>query len=606
MALTALSVLRELILRALTACGGAATAAEVIETIAEMPDFVPTEDDLALDEKDRPAWQSRVYAARRHLGDDDLVLAKGRRWVLTAAGLAAAASGASALANAAPQPVPLLPSVIAQPLRDPVARAEVMGRPVDDDDPMPVIIELNVSFTGGTWWAYEVLTDLFVALGVIETKAEMPKPIDEYVPAVLSYTTIRALVEADKRESARPHASGEQLTSGRAIHRVWPNFPVHGQIDQSCRTVKADAARRAFNAGGKGIVWAVVDSGIDATHPHFSAGKTLHADDVIDLHRDFTLPEQPGGDTQRSVESALVDRYDGGRGHGTAVASIIAGYLTQGHPADQLEVVAAELGVDDNVIAEPRPVDAAEMSGMAPEARLVSLKVFSEESDSSNTDKVMAALRYVMEVNARHETRPRIHGVNLSLGYPFDAKWFACGQSPLCRYVDRLVRSGVVVVVAAGNSGYATFTTQFSGRRAGGLPMSINDPGNAERAITVGATHRSAPHTYGVSYFSSKGPTGDGRRKPDLIAPGERITAATAAPAAAPARKATYSDFSGTSFAAPHVSGVVAAFLSVRPEFVSQPEKVKQVLLDSATPLGRERDFEGAGVVDVMRALQSV
>ena len=52
---------------------------------------------------------------------------------------------------------------------------------------------------------------------------------------------------------------------------------------------------------------------------------------------------------------------------------------------------------------------------------------------------------------------------------------------------------------------------------------SITDPGNADGVITVGATHRFWPHTYGVSFFSSRGPTGDGRLKPDLVAPGEKI-----------------------------------------------------------------------------------
>ena len=130
-----------------------------------------------------------------------------------------------------------------------------------------------------------------------------------------------------------------------------------------------------------------------------------------------------------------------------------------------------------------------------------------------------------------------------------------------------------------------------------GLGMTINDPGNAERAITVGATHRDAPHAYGVSYFSSKGPTGDGRRKPDLVAPGERITSAAAggmreAVALKPGQEkaAVYVEDTGTSMAAPHVSGVVAAFLSVRREFVGRPEVVKGIFTDSATtPRPRSR-----------------
>ena len=72
-------------------------------------------------------------------------------------------------------------------------------------------------------------------------------------------------------------------------------------------------------------------------------------------------------------------------------------------------------------------------------------------------------------------------------------------------------QSGVVVVVAAGNTGYGDADRRRSGSTKVGLSNTINDPGNAELAITVGSTHRDAPHTYGVSYFSSKGPTGDGR-----------------------------------------------------------------------------------------------
>jgi hypothetical protein len=58
--------------------------------------------------------------------------------------------------------------------------------------------------------------------------------------------------------------------------------------------------------------------------------------------------------------------------------------------------------------------------------------------------------------------------------------------------------------------------------------------------------------------------------------------------------------------AAPHVSGVVAAFLSVRREFIGEPEKVEQIFVSTCTDLQRERSFQGAGLVDLMRAIQPV
>jgi subtilisin family serine protease len=203
-----------------------------------------------------------------------------------------------------------------------------------------------------------------------------------------------------------------------------------------------------------------------------------------------------------------------------------------------------------------------------------------------------------------------VHGVNMSVGYDFEPEWFACGQSPLCVEVNRLVRSGVVVVVAAGNTGYGAAQSQFRGVISAGLDLTINDPGNADLAITVGSTHRSMPHVYGVSYFSSKGPTGDGRAKPDLVAPGEKILSCAAGKRLAEmkekGRECDYLEESGTSMAAPHVSGVIAAFLSIRREFIGYPEKVKEILLATATDLKRERYFQGYGLVDLMRAIQSV
>jgi Subtilase family len=58
--------------------------------------------------------------------------------------------------------------------------------------------------------------------------------------------------------------------------------------------------------------------------------------------------------------------------------------------------------------------------------------------------------------------------------------------------------------------------------------------------------------------------------------------------------------------AAPHVSGVIAAFLSARPEFIGRPQQVKSMLTGNATDLGRERYAQGAGLVDLMRMLANV
>jgi subtilisin family serine protease len=171
----------------------------------------------------------------------------------------------------------------------------------------------------------------------------------------------------------------------------------------------------------------------------------------------------------------------------------------------------------------------------------------------------------------------------------------------VCVEADRLVNSGIVVVTAAGNSGRARYLTP---RRDGWhtdegfRTVSITDPGNAQSVITVGATHRREPHTYGVSYFSSRGPTGDGRVKPDLVAPGEKIRSTI------PGGKDKVLD--GTSMAAPHVSGAAALLMSRHTEFIGDPRRIKQILCESATDLGRERYFQGEGLVDILRALQSV
>ena len=124
--------------------------------------------------------------------------------------------------------------------------------------------------------------------------------------------------------------------------------------------------------------------------------------------------------------------------------------------------------------------------------------------------------------------------------------------------------------------------------------------------MAVGSVHKENPHTFGVSFFSSRGPTADGRVKPDLVAPGERIlSAAHRFAKTANSVEKLYVEMSGTSQATPHVSGVLAAFLSVRREFIGYPTRVKNILLDCATSLGRDPYTQGRGVPNLVKMLLS-
>ena len=116
----------------------------------------------------------------------------------------------------------------------------------------------------------------------------------------------------------------------RTIYRIWPDFPVRALINKSIATVKADAARNSFSALGEGIVWAVVDSGIDAKHRHFDKHRNLDLDPATP-HRDFTRLGDKG------------DPFDDADGHGTHVAGIIAG-----------EMAATKRRPGAGVLASPR------------------------------------------------------------------------------------------------------------------------------------------------------------------------------------------------------------------------------------------------------------
>jgi hypothetical protein len=436
---------------------------------------------------------------------------------------------------------------------------------------------------------------------------------EEEPPPGLTYEllvdTARELLDGLQRESAET----PMLWS---INR---NRPARAAIWRSRVTVKADAATRLFRLSCRTLCWAVLDSGVDATHPAFARrdddGKLPKSKDGhqpasgsrVRATYDFTrlrslLAGTPPKDSLDAPGEEAADEIEARLESGRAVDwDVLLPRLAIPHTDEYVAPkhehgthVAGILAGDWRKDDERGPADHS-VRGVCPDIELYDLRVF-DANGNGDEFAILAALQYIRWLNG-HASEPAIHGVNLSLSLDHEVGAYACGRTPVCDECERLIGAGTIVVAAAGNEGRA-FYSMASGTSEGYRQISITDPGNAADVITVGATHRHQPHTYGVSYFSSRGPTGDGRVKPDLVAPGEKITA--------PVPDLGLKALDGTSMAAPHVSGAAALLMARHPELIGSPLEVKRVLCATATDLGRERYFQGAGVVDALRAIQAV
>ena len=292
--------------------------------------------------------------------------------------------------------------------------------------------------------------------------------------------------------------------------------------------------------GAPAATIAIVDSGIDATRPEF-AGRILANVNLT------TLPGNSPGD---------------GRGHGTFVAGIAAGKL-------------------------------AGKDGAAPNAKLVSIDVMDDQGMARTSD-VIAAADWILANKAKYAIKVANFSLHSAVANSFM-------YDPLDKAVERLWFNGVVVVTAAGNYGYAD--------RPSGVPFA---PGNDPFVITVGASDTGksvSTNDDTAAPWSAYGYTLDGFAKPDVSAPGRYLVGPVPVTSTLYSERPDhivdpgYMELSGTSFAAPVVSGIAALVLGNNPTLT--PDQVKGALLLGAKPLPKAPPLsEGAGEVNAGKSIQ--
>lgn len=306
----------------------------------------------------------------------------------------------------------------------------------------------------------------------------------------------------------------------------------------------ASQATQVIQAGydGSGIGIAIIDSGVRANHPDLQNLRTGNSRVVYS--QSFV-----------ASDSSVDDAY----GHGTHVAGLLAGN---------------------------GQVSGGAMVGIASNVNLINLRVL--DATGAGTDSaVIAAIQRAIQLKNTYNIRV----INLSLGRRVSESYTL---DPVCQAVEQAWKAGIVVVVAAGN--YGRDNTQNTNGYG-----TITVPGNDPYVITVGATNTHATDITSddtITSYSSKGPSlVDHVIKPDVVAPGNRVVSLLAngstldlqspADEVPPSAydgygsKASYFYMSGTSMAAPIVSGTVALMLQ-RSSSLS-PDQVKIRLMKTAS-----------------------
>jgi serine protease AprX len=315
---------------------------------------------------------------------------------------------------------------------------------------------------------------------------------------------------------------------------------------------KSDALRQRIT--GRGVTVAVIDTGVAPVDGLDSPGQVINGPDL-------------------SFESQSDDtRYLDGYGHGTHMAAIIA---------------AREDGVAPDHYHDPK-----NLSGIAPDAQILNVKVATSDG-AVDVTQVIAAIDWV--VQHRNEAGMNVRVINLSYGthsaQPYQV-------DPLAKAVENAWKAGIVVVAAAGNDG-------------AGAPLT--EPAADPYVIAVGALDNKGTDDLkddAVAPFSS---TGTDVRRPDLIAPGKSIVSLRVPGSEADVdhpeglvpgdAKDRLFRGSGTSQAAAVVSGATALLLQARPSLT--PDQVKGILTATADKLQTNPSpAMGAGVIDVKAAAE--
>ena len=363
------------------------------------------------------------------------------------------------------------------------------------------------------------------------------------------------------RTGRMPNALLKRLANDPKVKRIHQDRPTEAFLARTAAAIGAKNVHAQYGYNGAGVGVAVIDSGITPWHD------------------DLTVADRQGQRVTAFVDfvNGQTSKYDDW-GHGTHVAGIIAGN-----------------GYDSTGARE----------AIAPKASIISLKALDGEG-KGKISYIIAALDWAIA----NKTQYNIRVINMSLGAGVFESY---NTDPLTLAAKRAVDAGIVVVAAAGNMGKA----------ANGQPQygAISAPGNAPWVLTVGASSTMGTidrRDDTMALYSSRGPTMiDFAAKPDLVAPGSGTVSLSEPNSLFYRTKSAYLvagrrtglgylpylTLSGTSMAAPVVSGTVALMIQANPSLT--PNMVKAILQFTAQVYNDYNYLtQGAGFLNTLGAVR--